>query len=71
MLAAAFLVYVLARVPQHAQAADGSALLRDAGLVLLSANLIVQAVRERWPARYALPLTVGGISLWLAGWLPF
>ena len=69
LVGAVIVVFVAARLPETLRADDFSALLRDIGLVVISFNLIMQAARPAWPMFYALPLTVGGISLWLAGWL--
>ena len=44
-------------------------LLRDAGLLVICVNLIMQATRPNWPMVYALPMTVAGITMWAVGWL--
>jgi hypothetical protein len=69
LIGAVIVVFVAARLPETLRADDLSALLRDFGLVIICFNLIMQATRPTWPMVYALPLTVGGISLWLVGWL--
>jgi hypothetical protein len=67
VFAAGFLVFLAARLPEHLQAGAPGPLLRDAGLVLVSINMIAQAIRTSWPALYSLGLTVVGIALWATG----
>ena len=69
LLAAVLVVFIAARLPATLQAGDSSQLMRDFGIVIICFNLIMQATRSTWPMTYALPLTVGGIALWLFGWL--
>ncbi len=69
LLAAVLIVFIAARLPATLQAGDSSQLMRDIGIVVICFNLIMQATRPTWPLTYALPLTLGGIALWLFGWL--
>jgi len=66
---AVIVVYIAARLPGHLQAGDSAVILRDVGLALISFNLIMQAIRPGWPMTFALPLTLGGMAIWLYGWL--
>lgn len=65
--AAFFLVVLAWRLPGHLEQGDAGVLMRDAGLAMVCANMILQALRPGWPASYALTLTMAGASLWLAG----
>jgi hypothetical protein len=69
VVGAILLVYLAATLPDHIRAEDTSALLRSAGLALISLNLVLQAARPTWPIVYALPMTVFGMTVWLVGWL--
>lgn len=69
LMAAVLVVFIAARLPASLQAGDTAQLMRDLGIGLICFNLIMQAMRPTWPLTYALPLTFGGIALWLAGWL--
>ncbi len=62
-------MFIAYHLPAQLQAVDHAALLRSAGLLIISFNLIMQAVKPAWPIVYALPLTVFGITVWLLGWL--
>lgn len=69
LIGAIIVVFIAARLPETLRGGDGAALMRDLGLLIVCANLILQATRPSWPIVYALPMTVAGISLWLVGWL--
>ncbi len=69
LIGAVIVVFIAARLPETLRAAEGAALLRDFGLLIVCFNLIMQAARPAWPLVYSLPLTVFGLSLWLVGWL--
>jgi hypothetical protein len=69
LIGAGIVVFIAYGLPAQLQAADHAALLRSAGLAIISFNLIMQAVKPAWPIVYALPLTVFGITVWLLGWL--
>ncbi len=69
LIGAGIVVFIAYHLPAQLQAADHAALLRSAGLLIISFNLIMQAVKPAWPIVYALPLTVFGITVWLLGWL--
>ncbi len=69
LIGAIIVVFIAARLPETLRGGEGAALMRDLGLIIVCANLILQATRPNWPIVYALPMTVAGISLWLVGWL--
>ena len=69
LIGAIIIVFIAARLPDTLKSGDAMLLLRDAGLIVICINLIMQATRPTWPMVYALPMTVAGITMWVVGWL--